>query len=208
MMYVPMSLQWEKQKSWTGFASSTCHFGREGGYNVIYNLASCSFNWVGILLMKKGSLCGGLEDTGVWGPALHSSQWGCDRKGARPGMWTLPVSSPVSQCMLLLPGPSSSPQAQPSPPPVPTGPSKADFPHRRASRRGLQPGTGGRQGRQGKAEEAGEPASEGGCWAPASNWTENSPALTYRPGGPCGQPHTYTGREFTLYQQTHTPQGH
>lgn len=44
----------------------------------------------------------------------------------------------------------------PSHPPlsVPTGPSKADFPRRRASRGGLQPGTGGRQGK------ASEPASE------------------------------------------------
>lgn len=42
-------------------------------------------------------------------------------------------------------------------PPVPTGPSKADFPRQRSSRGGSQPGTGGRQGR---AEDAGEPASE------------------------------------------------
>lgn len=64
--------------------------------------------------------------------------------------------------MLLLPGLSSSPQARSSPPPVASGPSKADFPCRQASHGGLQPGTGGRQGRQGEAEEASEPASEPG----------------------------------------------
>lgn len=94
------------------------------------------------------------------------------RKGAKSGLWALSVSSPVSQCMLLLPGLSSSPQPRPFPPPVPTGPSKADFPRRRASRGGSQPGTGGRQGRQGKAEEAGEPASEHGKGAGLQPVTE------------------------------------
>lgn len=106
--------------------------------------------------MKNSSIHGGLEDTRIWDTVFRPV------KGARPGLQALPVSSPVSQCMLLLLGLSSSPQPQPSPPPVPSGPSKADFPRRQASRGGLQPGTGGRQGRQGKAEEASEPASEPG----------------------------------------------
>lgn len=41
----------------------------------------------------------------------------------------------------------------------------------------------------------------GGCWAPASNWTENSPALTCRPEAACGfnHTHTHTVGEFTLH---------
>lgn len=124
------------------------------------------------------------------------------RKGARPRLRAFLVSSPVSQCMLLLQGLSSSPQARPSPPPVPSGPSKADFPCRRASHGGLQPGTGGRQGRQGEAEEASEPASEpeegAGLW-PVTE-LKIVLALTCRPEGACGtnrtHRHTHTVREF------------
>lgn len=117
---------------------------------------------------------------------------GCLRKGARPGLRALPVSSPVSQCMLLLPGLSSSPQARLSPPRVPSGPSKADFPCWRASSGGLQPGDRW-EAREAGSGWGGQWASiwaRGGCWAPANNWTENSPALTCRPEAACGSNHT------------------
>lgn len=100
-----------------------------------------------------GGLCMGSISAGQ---SMRPGGWW--RTGARSGLWSLLVSSPVSQCMLLLLGLPPSPAL--SPLLVPTGPSKADFPRRQASRGGLQPRTGGRQGRQEKAEEASEPASE------------------------------------------------
>lgn len=120
---------------------------------------------------------------------------GCKRKGARPRLWALPVLSPVSQCMLLFPGLSSSSQPRPSLPPASTGPSKPDFPRRRASQGGSQPGTGGRQGRQWKAEEASEPASEpregAGLW-PVTELKIVLPRYT----GLGVQPHSHSWRMY------------
>lgn len=83
-------------------------------------------------------------------------------ESARSGRQALPMSSPFSQCMLLLVGLLFSLQHWPSAPPVPPVLSKADFPHWQPSQGHLQPRTGGMQGRQGKAEDAREPASEHG----------------------------------------------
>lgn len=139
---------------------------------------------------------------GVWDPALPASQeadshwW---RKYARPELWASSVSSPVSQCMLLLPGISSFPQPQPPPPFSPHRPIKGWFstpagqPRRLAARDRWEAG---------KGQWASIWALEG-CWAQASNWTENSPALTYRPRG-AGFNHTHTVGEFNLHQQTCT----
>lgn len=123
-------------------------------------------------------------------------------RGAVPGLGCRPFQCQAPSVSACCSSWDFHPHHKPrlSPPPVPSGPSKADFPCRQGSLRGLQPGTGGKQGMQDEAEEDSEPASEagGGSWVQASNLTENSFALRWRPEAACGSNQIYT-RSWRIY---------